>query len=204
MIAGEVDGIRPNRLRGLLLNIFWEINDHRARSTGRRNVKRLLHHTRDFANVGDEIAVLHDAQCHAVKIRFLKRAFADHRLRHLAGEHDQRHAVHPRISHAGDEVGGAGPTGTHAHAGLAGGAPVAARGKRAALFVPRQVRANLAGLRQRLMQLHTRAAGVGENAVHPLAFQRGYENFAALHRLAELAARGFAFGVLRFSFCFAH
>ena len=92
-------------------------------------MKRLLHHARDFADVSDEIAVLHDAERHAVKISFLKRAFADHCLRHLAGEGDQRHAIHPCIGEAGHQIGCARAAGGHAHAGLAGGAAVTACGK---------------------------------------------------------------------------
>ena len=147
--------------------------------------------------------MLHHAQRHPVKISFLKRALANHRLRHLAGEGNERHAIHPRIRKAGHQICCAWPAGGHTHARLARGAPVTARGKRAALFVPWQVRANLAGLCQRLMQLHTGSAGIGENTVHPFALQRGHKNFATLHRLAEFAG-GFGFRFGSGFFRFAH
>jgi len=83
-----------------------------------RNVKGLLDHLRNFTNVGDQIAVFHNAQRHAVKISLLKRALADHGLWHLTSDGDQWHAVHPCVSNAGHEVGGAGAAGGHAHADL--------------------------------------------------------------------------------------
>ena len=71
-----------------------------------------------------------------------KRAFADHRLGHLAGDGDQRHGIHVGVGDAGDEVGRAGAAGGHADARPAGGAGVAFGGKRAALLVARQDRAD--------------------------------------------------------------
>ena len=128
-VAGQINFGGPHRLGGLLLNIFRKINDHRAGTAGLGDVKGFLHHARDIADVGDEIAVFHDPEGHAVEIGFLKCTLADHRLRDLAGERDEWCAVHPRISNAGYEVGGAGAAGGHAHAGFAGGAGVALGGK---------------------------------------------------------------------------
>jgi hypothetical protein len=48
------------------------------------------------------------------------------------------------------------------------------------LFVPRQDSANLrAG--QRLVDFHARPPGVGEDRIHPFAFEAGNEDFAAGH-----------------------
>ena len=54
-------------------------------------------------------------------------------------------------------------------------------------------------LNKRLVQFHARATGIGKEDVHTFPLQRGHENLATLHRLAELAARG-----LGFPFRFAH
>ena len=128
-VAGQINFGGPHRLGGLLLNVFRKINDHRAGPAGLSNVKSFLHHARNIADIGDEIAVFHDPEGHAVEIGFLECALADHRLRDLSGECDEWCAVHPRISNTGYEVGGAGAAGGHAHAGFTGGAGVALGGK---------------------------------------------------------------------------
>ena len=77
-----------------------------------------------------------------INIGFLETAFANHRLRHLAGDGDQRHGIHVGIGNAGDEIRRARTAGRHANAGSAGGARITFRGKCAALLVARQHRAD--------------------------------------------------------------
>ena len=111
-------------------------------------------------------------QRHPEKVRFLEGALADHRLRHLAGDGDQRHRIHVSIGNGRDEVGGAGAAGGHANAGLAGGAGISFRGEGAALLVARQNRANAFGMGQSLMDFHAGSAGIGENRVNAFLFER--------------------------------
>ena len=131
-----------------------------------------------------------DWKCQAEEIGLLESAFANHRLRHLPGDGDERDRIHVSVGNAGDEVRGAGSAGAHANPRPARGARVALSGESPALFVPRQNGADFPGPRQRLMQFHAGAAGVGEDRVHPFSLQGLNENIAALHDAANFGARG--------------
>ncbi len=79
---------------------------------------------------------------------------------------DQRDAVHLGVGDGGHQVQRAGAAGGHADAGLAGGAGVTLGREGAALLVARQDGAELVfEARERLVQRHARAAGVGEDDV---------------------------------------
>jgi hypothetical protein len=84
-----------------------------------------------------------------------------------------------------------GPLVRHAHAGLAGGAGVALGGEAAALLVAGQDGADL-GLGERLVDLHARAAGVGEDDFDAVAFEGLDEDVAAQHHRRRLPCRGWA------------
>jgi hypothetical protein len=92
--------------------------------------------------------VLHHRQRQAEEVGFLKRHLADVLREHLAGDRHQRDRVHVGVGDGGNEVGGPGAAGGHAHAHLAGGAGVALGGKGAALLVAGQDRADLAAARE--------------------------------------------------------
>jgi len=132
-----------------------------------------------------EVAVFHHRQGHPEKVGLLKSALADHCLRHLAGDGDERDRIHERVGDAGDEVGGAGAAGGHADTGR--GTGVALGRERAALLVAGQDGADLLGSGQRLVKLHARAAGVSEDRVHALALECADEDLTADHARADLA-----------------
>ncbi len=97
-----------------------------------------------------------------------------------------------------------GAAGGHAHPRLAGDPRVAFGRERAPLLVARQDGANLLGPRQRLVDFHARAAGIGEDGVHALALERFDEDVAARHGPAHLGAgTAGSFGFL-FGNAFAH
>ena len=184
---GDVHLVGEQYLRAGLLDVFRHVDDHRAGPAACGDLERLLHHGRDFVDVGDEVAVFHHRQGHPEKVGLLKSALADHCLRHLAGDGDERDRIHERVGDAGDEVGGAGAAGGHADTGPAGGAGIALGRERAALLVARQDGADLLGSGQRLVKLHARAAGVGEDRVHALALECADEDLTADHARADLA-----------------
>ena len=114
---------------------------------------------------------------------FLEGVGADHAAGDLAGDGDKGNGVHHGVGEAGDEVGGAGAGGGDADAGEAGGAGKALGGEGAALLVAREDVADGGGARERLVDLHRRAAGVGEDVRHALPLQRLHEDVRALARL---------------------
>ena len=148
---------------------------------------------------GDQIAVLHHRQGHAVNIGLLESSLADHRLNHLAGNRYQRHRVHIRIRNAGNQVGRSGTAGGHADARFARGARIPFGRKSPTLLMARQHRANFR-TRQRLMDLDARPARIGENGVHPLALKAGDKDFAAGHRGPNFHVSAGALSKFR-SFC---
>ena len=84
IVAADLHLFWKYRLGHGLLNVLWHIHHHRPGPAGLRDIKRFFDDARNVVHVGDQIAVLHDRQRHAEEIGFLKPAFADHRLRHLA------------------------------------------------------------------------------------------------------------------------
>ena len=203
IVAAQVNGFRKHRLRAMLLHVLGNVHDHRTGPSRLRDVESLLHDARNVIDVCDQIAVFHDRQRQAENVRFLEPAFADHVLRHLAGDGDDGNRIEISVGEAGDEVGRAGAAGGHADAGPSGRPRVTFRRERAALFVPGQDGADFLRPRQRLMQFHARAARISEDGIDPCPLQRGDENFASLHCRANVGPfaglRGF-----RFSRRFAH
>ena len=163
---------------------------------GLRDVKSLLHNPRQIVDVRDEVIVLHDRRGHAKHVRLLKRALADHMLRHLPGNRHQRRAIEERIRNARHQVHRARPARRHHHAGPAGHARKPLRRKHAALLVPGQNRANLLRPRQRLVHRHRRPARIRKNRRHPLALQRLDQNIRPQHNRPKLALGGWRSGFL--------
>ena len=182
----------PHRLGFLLLDVFGEINHHRAGPPALRQVKRLLDDARDVIDVGDQIGVFDDRQGDADDVGFLEAAAADHHLADLAGDGDEGAGIHVGVGDGGDEVGGAGAAGAHAHAGAAGGAGVAFRGEAAALFVAREDGADF-GFGERLVDFHARSARIGEDDFAALAFEGFHEDVASVHDGADFRPRGGGF-----------
>ena len=88
MVSAQGDAGGPHWLGFLLLNVFGKINHHRSGSSALRHEKSLFNNARNIGDVRHQIAVFYDRQRHPEKIRLLEAAFADHRLRHLAGQRD--------------------------------------------------------------------------------------------------------------------
>ena len=86
--SSDIHIVGEQYLRSGLLDIFWYVNDHWAGPAAGGNLERLLHHSRDFVDVGDKVAVFHHRQGHAEKVGLLESSLADHRLRHLARDGD--------------------------------------------------------------------------------------------------------------------
>ncbi len=158
------------------------------------DIERFRHDARDVVDVRDEIAVLHDRHGHADDVRLLKRTATDHVLVHLTGDGHQRAGVEISVGDGGNEIRCARAGGAHAHAGFAGGAGITFRGEAAALFMAGEDRADL-GLRERLMDLHARAARIGEDRFHASALEGFDKNVAAQHQRADFGA------LLRWRFC---
>ena len=135
VVAPKNDFRGPYRLGLGLLDVLWDVDDHRAGPAGLGDVERFLDHPRDVVHVGDQIGMLHDGQGDADDVGFLKGAPANHVLVHLAGEGDERAGIHVGVGDGRVQISGAGTGGSHAHARPAGGTRVTFGGKTAALLM---------------------------------------------------------------------
>ena len=185
IVAAQMDFLGENGLRFGLLNVLGHIHDHRPGAAGLGNMKRLFDDAGNVVDVRDQITVLDHGKRHPKKIRLLKSALADHRLRDLPRDGHQGNGIHVGIGDAGDEVRGARAAGRHANASLARRAGIAFGREGPALLVPGENRANFFGFGQRLVEFHARAAGIRKDGIDPFAFEAGDENFAALHDRAD-------------------
>ena len=138
-VAGRL-GLRggPVEEARALLGVLRDVDQHRARTAGPRDVEGLAQRRRDLVRLGDQVVVLRDRQRHARDVGLLEGVGADERARHLAGDADQRRGVHHGRGDARHHVGGAGAGGGHRHAHAAAGAREAVGHVHGALLVPRQ------------------------------------------------------------------
>jgi len=119
---------------------------------------------------------------------------ANHAAGDLTGDGNEGDAVEEGVGQAAHEVGGAGTGGSDADAGEAGGSRIALSGEHTALLVAREHVADGGGARERLVDLHGRATGVGKNVSDALALKRLHEDVGALAGLLEAEAREKGFG----------
>src|SRR5690606_31818552 len=83
----------------------------------------------------------------------------------LPGDHHHRHGAELGVGGGGDEVGGTGAEGGHAHAGVAGQAAIGGGHEAGGLFVPVDDQLDLRAA-QRFEQVQVFLAGNGEYILH--------------------------------------
>ena len=182
---------RPLELARALLAVLGEVDEHRAGPAGAGDVERLAHGGGDVLGVRHQVVVLGDRQGDAGDVGFLEGVRADQLAAHLAGDADDRGAVHHRRGDAGHQVGGAGARGRDRHADLAGGAGVAVGHVGGALLVPDQDVTD-GVVEHRVVGGEDRPARIPEHARHAFADERFPEDlcagaFLTCHRLQRLA-----------------
>ena len=104
-----------------LLDVLRDVDEDGAGLAGGGDEEGLGDDARDLVHRAHQVVVLGDAAGDARVVGLLEGVRADESAAHLAGDDDQRHAVHHGGGQAGHGVGGAG-------AGGDDGAPHAARG----------------------------------------------------------------------------
>ena len=135
------------------------------------------------ADVLHEVVVLGAGPGDADRVGLLEGVVADQVRRHLAGEADDRHAIHQRVGEAGDGVGGAGAGGHQHHADLAGRAGIALGGVHGALLVADQDVAQRVLLEDRVIDRQDGAAGIAEDMLDALVDQGPEHHLRADHFL---------------------
>ena len=93
------------------LNVLRQVDDDRTGTTGMRDVEGLVHHACQVVDVAHQVVVLGAGPRDADGVGLLERVVADQVGSDLAGETDDRNAVHERVGKACDRVGGTWPRG---------------------------------------------------------------------------------------------
>src|SRR6202044_3523624 len=136
---------------GRLHRVLCDVHEDGAGAAGGRQVEGLADGAGDVLGLGDEEVVLGDRVGDAGDVRLLEPVGADQVRGDLAGDRDHGHGVHVGVRERGDQVGGTGAAGGHAHAGAAGGLRVAGGRVPGALLVAGQDVPDLAGVEQRVV-----------------------------------------------------
>ena len=183
--VGEGDGGRENGRELGLLDVLGDVDDHGAGTAGAGEVEGFFDDAGQIGGVKHQVGVLHDGQGHTEEVGLLEGGLADELGEHLAGDGDHGSRVHVGVGNGGNEVGGAGSAGGHAHADFAGGAGVALGGEGTALLVAREDHADFVAAGEGLVEFLRGAAGIGEDHVNALAGEGLYDHVGTIHGAAN-------------------
>ena len=161
------------------LHILGDVDQHRARAAGCRDLKGLVDDGGQRFRVFDEVIMLCAMARDADGIGLLKRVRADQRGWHLPRDHDQRDRIEESIGDAGDGVGGTRAR-CHQHdARLAGRARIALGRVGGGGFMAHEDVADAGVLKQGIVNRQHRAARIAEHEFDPLALKAVNEDLGA-------------------------
>ena len=167
-------------------DVAGDIDEYGARATGLRQIERVAERAGQLFGILQQVTVLDDGHRDAHDVRFLKGIRADDGLRHLAGDDNERDAVHVRRGDAGHRIRGARAGRDNDDTGLAGSARIAIRLMRCALFVTGEHMVNLLRIVQGIVDLDGLSSGITEHGVHTLGLQAGDNGLSTGEHLALL------------------
>ena len=116
-------------------DVLWNIDQDRARTSGGRDMERILDRLGDVLGPRDQDVVFGHRPGDAGGVSFLERIIADQVRRHLAGEADDGDRVHQRVGQARHRIGRTGAGGHQHDANFAGGARITLRRVHRAAFL---------------------------------------------------------------------
>ena len=87
------------------LNIFWQVNDHRAWPAGTRHMKGFFNRALQISALLDQVIMFGTGTGNAGCIAFLKGICADQMAGYLAGQTHNRHRIHQRVCQTGYRIG---------------------------------------------------------------------------------------------------
>ena len=187
-VAGMLD--RRLRIRGRVdHNVLGQVDHHRTGPAAAGNVERLMHDAGEILGSLDQIVVLGRRSGDAGRVGLLERVVADQMCRHLAGQADDRDAVHQRIDQTRHRIGRTRPGGDQNHANTAGGTGVAFGRMDGAALLANQDMANGVLLEQRIIDRQHGAAGIAENNLYALVLEGTKKDFCS--RLIHLGRHQF-------------
>ena len=133
--AWQLDIVVIAERAGRNLHVLADVDKHDAGPPLAGDVEGLFHDERKLFDVGYEVVVFADGLRNADHVRFLEGVRAEQVGWDLAGDRDDRHAVHLRSCQAGDKIGCARPARCDAYTNAAGRPSVAVGHVRGTLLV---------------------------------------------------------------------
>ena len=170
LLAGDVFALRAG-------DVLGDIDQHRARTSGRRNAERAADGVRQLLHMAHDEIVLGNRHGDTGDIDLLKRVAPDQAGADVAGDGDHRDGIHVSCGNARDQIGRARAGGGEAHADPAGRAGIAVRRVGGALLMGCQNMSNaVAVFVKRIIDIEDRAARIAENRIDALLDQCLHQN----------------------------
>ena len=175
-------------VQGGVLDVFGNVDQHRAGPASRSDMKRLFDDPRKIGDIGHQIVVFGNRTTDFDDRRFLECVRADHSRRDLSGDGDHGATVEFGVGESGDQIRGSGAAGGDTDPHPSGTAGITLGRECPPLFVPWQDRPQFIGShRERLVNRHAGPARIREDHVHPLANQGFDKNVGAVNLLGSLS-----------------
>ena len=171
------------------LHILRDVDHHRPRPAGGRDMESLMDDARQVVDVLHQPVVFCAGPRDADRVAFLESVGTDQRGRHLPGQADQRDRIHQRVLQRRHRIGGARPRGHQHDAGLTRRARIALGGMSRPLLVADENVLHRVLLEKLVINRQDRAAGIAEQMLDAIVLERLDDHFGARH----LASAGLDF-----------
>ena len=178
--AAGLDGGDRRAFRLVLGDVLRQLDQHRARLLGFRDLEGLAHDLGDAVRLVHRLRPLGDGAEHGDRVHVLVAFLMEPLGARLADEADQRRAVHVGIGDAGDQIGGTWAKRAEADAGLPREPAVDIGHEGRRLFVPAEHEVDVA-LHQRHHHVGVLFAGNPENVGHALGFEAFDQKIGRFH-----------------------
>jgi hypothetical protein len=175
----RIDLARVFEHRLLHGDVLRNVDQHRARTAGTRDVERLLHRRRQVLDVLDQEVVLDHGAGDADGVAFLERVLADRMAGHLAADHHHRDRVHVGGRQAGDRVGDTGAGGDKGDADRVRAARIGIGRVDGSLLVAHQDVLEFVLLVDGVVDVENRAARIAEDVLDALFRKTTHYNLRA-------------------------
>ena len=166
--------------RLVLGDVLWQLDQHRARLLGFRDLEGLAHDLGDVVRLVHRLRPLGDGPEHGDRVHVLVALLVEALGAGLADEADQRRSVHVGIGDTGHEVGRARAEGAEADAGLAREPAVNVGHEGGRLLVAAEDEVDVA-LHQRHHHVGVLLAGNAEDVGHALGFEAFDQKIGRFH-----------------------
>ena len=178
-VAADVDVLRILCAAELCHDIFWKVNENRARFSGAGDVEGFFDDASEVFPVSDGHAVFRDAAGDADDINLLERIVSDKVAGYLSGEADKRNTVVVCRCKAGNQVGCARAAGNETYADFSCRSRIGIRLMHQRLLVARQNDFDFILFVKLIADIDGAGSRITEEILDTLLFQSLYQKFVS-------------------------